>query len=897
MILKIYPSIQWEYGKLNNGDYMNGNKLIEEIEKLRAENTRLKQLLKAHNISYEIVEKSGLSVKEKIDIYKSFFKGRVDAFTEKYVRKDGGKGYSIVCSNKDTTLCQISNGVIKPCSNCKHKSYTTLTDEFLSNHMKGKNSYGIYPMIDRDKCYFLVIDFDDDEFEKAALAYKNECMKLDIDAVIELSQSGKGAHVWIFFEELTNAKKARMLGDYILINSMSNNANISFKSYDRFFPAQDMVDDKGYGNCIALPLQGNCVRNKTSVFVNDDFEMITRQIEYLARVKKLTGIEFNMLIDKICVDKDLLELNKKSIKKVGLMKSDFPLNLKIVIEDDIYISKKELSAKALVSLKRIAVLFNPDFYEKQAKRMSTYNISRIIELYKEKDEYIALPRGCMDDLIDIIKNIGIQYEIIDKRPDFHHIDFVSHVELYEEQLEAVNALLEYNNGILVAPTGSGKTIIGIEIINRIKRPTLILVDQVKLIDQWKDRILSFAEISSNGCKIAPGVLYGAKKKLSGIVDIASIKSITDNLDIYDKYEVIIGDEIHHVASQTYEDIIRKFKARYIYGLTATPKRSDHLEKIVFKSIGNIRYTLVNINSSFDKILKPKFTKFKNKEEYKLMSYTELCTELFRNDERNRLIVNDIIDEYNNGRSIIVLTERNEHIDILYELIKVKCENVYKIKGTDKTKEKKLFNEQMKQIGNKYIIISTGKYLGEGFDLPSLDTLFLTMPFKWDGKLSQALGRIGRKHERKENTLVYDYIDIKIGLFAHQFQLRLKGYKKDGYMVFDGNDKCGLLYSYNNYSSKLLDDIEKANKVLFYCNYYDKEKMDELLQLNDNICMVSDLEINYDNVTVMHSDINAIVINDEIIWYGSINPFCWAKKDDTILRIVDSEYVKDIFNTK
>ena len=874
---------------------MDYNKLLEEYNKLKEENLHLKELLKKNNITYNFVEKSKLSLIEKISIFKSYFKGNSSVFAEKYYKKDGSKGYFVVCENKNTSLCKIKTGILKPCSNCLNKQYANLKDEYLYEHMKGIKSYGIYPIVDNDKCFFLAIDFDDDEIEKAAIAYRNECKKLGIDAVIELSQSAKGAHVWIFFGNLVYAKKARLVGDYILLNAMSANKSISFKSYDRFLPSQDMVDKNGYGNCIALPLQGCCVKNKTSVFVDDNFQMISKQIEYLSNVSKVSDIELDLLFDSIIVNNELLEIDRKQIKKTGLMKSDFSNIFKVIIDDDIYFSKNGLSSKALITLKRLAVLYNPDFYEKQAKRMSTYNINRIVELYKEKDDYISLPRGCLNDLMFILKNANVEYAIIDKRPKLSKINFISTISLYENQKEAVDCLIQYEKGILTAPTGSGKTVIGLEIINRLKRPTLILVDQVKLIEQWKERIESFSKIYDGEKKISPGILHGSKKKITGIVDIASIKSINDELDIYDKYEIIIGDEIHHIASKTYESIIRKFKARYVYGLTATPKRSDHLEKIVYKSIGDIRFEMKKQNSTFEKILKPRFTKFKKKDDYNLMTYTDLCTELYKNDERNCQIIEDIIMEYTNLRNIIVLTERNEHIDILYDLLKIKCNNVFKSKGTDNAKNKKAFNEQIKQIDSQYVIISTSKYLGEGFDLPSLDTLFLTMPFKWSGKVSQALGRIGRIHDGKKQVIVYDYVDIKMGLFAHQFQLRLKAYKSDDYLLCDDNEKTSILYSYNNYTFKLYDDIQSAKKIKFYCNYYVKDKMDELLALNNNIEIISDLDIDGRVLIKKHSEINAIVIDDEIIWYGSINPFSWAKKGDTIIRLVDMEYVKEIFN--
>jgi len=346
------------------------------------------------------------------------------------------------------------------------------------------------------------------------------------------------------------------------------------------------------------------------------------------------------------------------------------------------------------------------------------------------------------------------------------------------------------------------------------------------------------------------------------------------------------------------EIIRKFQAKHIYGFTATPKRSDNLEKIIYKIVSPIRATLEDTNRTFEKILKPRFTKFKNKDSYDLINYADLLNELYRNSDRNKQIVADIVEEYKKNKCILVLTERVEHISILKDLLSNYCDNIYTISGADSTKARRQFNDSINKLEKQYIIISTGSFLGEGFDLGSLNTLFITMPFKFSGKLQQQTGRIHREYEGKNQVVVYDYVDIKIGKLAHQFQIRLKQYKKEEYNVIDENDRPELLYNYSNYSLQLYDDISNAKNVYLLFNYYKEERLNKILELNDNIEIITDEEINSNvKITKEHSPINTIIIDNRIIWYGSVNPFAYAKKDDTILRIVDEEYAKEMINFK
>ena len=868
---------------------MEKDELIAENKRLRKEIARLKLLLKQHNIPFEENCKKKLSIEEKINIFLDYFKCRNDIYSERYYKNDK-KAYAKVCDNKfNQFLCDLNK--YKHCIDCPNENRLPLSQSII-RHFRGEKAYAVYPIINNE-CYFLVIDFDDKEFKECALAYKKECDNLHINSIIEISQSGTGAHVWIFFEKAISCKKARRLGDYILASAMQNNKNISFKSYDRFFPSQDIVDKDGLGNCIALPLQGSCVRNNTSVFVDENFNVYDNQIKALSTIKKMSEIDVDIILENT---KQVFEIEatSKHIKKYNLMYSDFPLVLKLIYRDDIYIDKENLSSKSLYAIKSLAILHNPEFYEKQAKRISTYNVNRIIELFKESSNYITIPRGCFDDLIELLEYYHIAYVIDDRRISCNKISIKYNAVLRDNQKEAVDKLLKYDNGLLIAETGSGKTIMSMEIINRLKKPTLILVDKVKLLEQWQDRIKQFMNIHNNSDEISAGIYYGAKKKLTGIIDVASIKSIKDEDQLYDKYEIVIGDEIHHIASKTYEDVIRKFQAKHIYGLTATPNRSDKLEKIIYKSISPIRSMLENNSTGFMKVLKPRFTKFKIKEELLQKNYQEVLNELYNNELRNKQIIEDVIDEYNKAKSILILTDRIKHIDLLKSMLISKCSNIYTISGSNKTKDRKEFNELIKSLDKQYIIISTSSFLGEGFDLGSLNTLFITMPFKFSGKLSQQTGRIHRNYEGKNEVIVYDYVDIKIGMLAHQFQIRLKQYKKENYTTIDENEKINLLYDSSNYYDRLYDDVLNAKEVVLLFNYIKEERFKKFTEVNNNILVITDLEIdNKYNTINMHSQINAIIIDKRILWYGSINPFAYPRKDETILRLVDEEYVKEI----
>lgn len=875
--------------------------LLAQIKQLEKENQTLKELINARRIDYKAPPvKKNFTKEEKIKIYMNYFRGRMDVFAEKFISK-GKKGYNKVCENKFKPCCNVFK---IHCQNCHYFKPRPLNEERYFEHLK-KNppnvvnkAYGIYPLVNQTKCYFLAIDFDDEGYQSDALAFKKQCQALNIDTVMEISQSGKGAHVWIFFSDLVKASDARILGDYLLTKAIEENPDISFKSYDRFFPSQDFVSDGQYGNLIALPLEGNAFfYQHTTLFVDDDFKPYDDQIGYLSTIKKVTPLSLSVILEMIKNDNDLLELDEKNIKKLKIKPSDLPPRLDIIFKDDLYIDKNNLSVKTLTLFKRLACMYNPEFYEKQAKRLSTYDINRIIELYHETDQYITLPRGTFDDLKLLLQINKIKFNLIDERPLLSSCGFKFQGALNQEQSEATLEMLKYENGILVAPTGSGKTVMAIEMIAKIDKPTLIIVESINLLKQWQERISQF--LSLNNEPFEAGQYYGQKKKLTKIVDVASIMSL-EKAELIENYEVVIIDEVHHIASKMYEKIIRKLTPRYLFGFTATPKRSDQLEKIVYKTVGPIRYLIETKTSDFVKYLKPVFTFFKNKPEYDLMNYSNLCLKLYQDEERNKLICQDIINEYQKAKNILILTKRLEHIDILQKMLLPTCPNLIAISGKSTSKEKAAFKEMIPNLKKQFIIISTGDYLGEGFDLTNLNTLFNVMPLKWEGLLKQYIGRIERKADGKDQIIVYDYVDIKIGIFANMFKSRLKEYQKQSYQLLNNDEKTNIIYQNDNYLDKLNQDLKQASNVVLLIRYAHEKALQPFFMLDANVKVISNLNLKIPNKIYFEKRnalVDAIIIDQKIIWYGSLNPFIYHKSTETIMRLIDAEYAEELISNK
>ncbi|MGN1305044.1 MAG: TOTE conflict system archaeo-eukaryotic primase domain-containing protein [Oscillospiraceae bacterium] len=783
---------------------------------------------------------------EKIKLFRSLFKGRENIYALRWHNvKTGKSGYSPVCSNKWTP--GVCNMQTVKCADCKYRSFAHLDDKAIHAHLSGKDKLcrdviGIYPMLPDETTNLLVLDFDDGDWKSDAAAVRSVCKELGIPCCVERSRSGKGAHLWIFFEKSVSAALARKLGSGILTEAMKKCHTIGFSSYDRMFPNQDTMPSGGFGNLIALPLQKQAVIHGNSVFVDENFQTYPDQWAYLSCAEKISEETLKNLISKLCIKSELGELYSEESEQIEFEEVSgkmFPSSLNIIVSNMLFIDKNGISQNGLNRIKRLASFKNPEFYKAQAMRMSTYGKPRIISLADENEKYIMIPRGCRKSLDELLteNNCTASYE--DKTEKGRSIDVKFNGELRNDQQAAVSALMKYDNGVIAATTAFGKTVTAIGLIAKRKVNTLILVHTQALLQQWKKALEQFLFINEllpdspqkRGRKkqiSAVGQLGGSKNTLAGIVDIAVIQSLYNDGEvksIINNYGMIIVDECHHISAFSFESVLRAAKAKYVYGLTATPKRSDGHQPIIFMQCGPIRYSAdakaYAEKHSFKHILVPRFTKFRCSEADQKLTITDIYKGLTESEYRNKLIVNDVISAIQSGRTPIIISERMSHIRVLSEMLADSADNIIILSGQGTAKAK---NELIQQIQNipaaeTLIILATGKYVGEGFDCPRLDTLFLAMPISWDGTLAQYAGRLHREYDGKSEVMIFDYVDINVPMLENMYKKRLRGYAKLGYAPREiVEDSFRTIYG-NDYENDLYRDIAAAKKTVIAAGAY------------------------------------------------------------------------------
>lgn len=890
-------------------EYQNYSKeeLIKEINKLKEENEKLKNLLDLHGISLNSEEKAfeNYNKEEKIDIYFSYFQGNPDYVAEEYFNKTQNKiAYAPLCLNKFKEGCLLKEK--KKCKECKTSNYAKYNKEIVLKHLKGEISLGLYPIKDNERVKLVVLDFDEKDYKKEVLKVKGIASYYGIDGAIEISKSGNGAHFWIFFDEWVLAKGARKIAHFLLNEAFEKGYIDSLDSFDRLVPNQDKTQDSNkFGSLIALPLSGKMASQNTTIFVDEYFEKYQNQFGYLASVKKVDLFTYNQLLNKIYEE----EKKSESLlgKKVFFEAKDFKKGLTLLIDNTIRINKSKLTKVSLNYLKSISSLYNPTYFEYQSKGLSTFKEPIFFKLYEEDDLEISLPRGVLDTLINALNLKHIDYKIIDKRIEGEVIDINFLGTLKAEQAKAQKVMLEKDNGILVAPTAFGKTILAISLMSEIKRNTLILVEKLTLIDQRKEKILSFTDLKEEDI----GIFKTGKRKLTGKADIVSIKSLeSKEMDesIYSKYGLVIIDEVHHVAADTLLSSVRKFHSKRIYGLTATLKRSDKNENRIKKLLGDVLYEAKETNSSFKRILHPIITNFnRDLQDFESVKgridYNKLINELYLDEDRNELILNTLLPLINK-HNILVLTERIEHSEILLRLIKAKSDfkNIYLINGSMSKKEQDAFKTFLDNLDEdeKVLIISTGKYIGEGFDLTRLDTLFVTMPIKWEGTLQQYVGRLHRESDNKKEVHVYDFVDLKIGIFERMFNIRLSKYHKL-YYLGERKEEEQIIFSRKDYYKTLINDFAKAKtNVSFFINFgYEDAIYSFLKYINVPLDIYTHLEFKFNEnqlvkVRFKKVSLNLILIDEKIIYFGDLNPFMFKKdEEESLLRIIDSKYAKSL----
>lgn len=751
------------------------------------------------------------SSQEKIHIFRQLFRGREDVFPKRWDnRKTGRSGYSPACSNEWVRgICEKPR--IK-CTECPNQAFIKVSDDVIRQHLTGKgaqnndNTIGVYPLLPDERCWFLAADFDKENWQKDVAAFMKTCSNKAVPAYVERSRSGNGGHVWIFFSSPVAASDARKMGSYLLTETMEHHPDLGFSSYDRFFPNQDNMPAGGFGNLIALPLQRDPRQQGNSVFLDENFEPYPDQWSFLSAVRKMTSQEVEMLvleaIDRGRItglhipvdDEDADEPWKaRPSRKPRSLEITTPIPdvIKIVAGNQLYIEKNGLPPQLINRLIRTAAFQNPEFYKAQAMRLPIFDKPRIIACAENFPNHIGLPRGCLDDILELLAEINITHKIVDERNAGKAIRTKFLGTLSKDQKSVVKALLAHDTGVLSATTGFGKTVLAAHIIAKRKRNTLILVHRKQLLEQWVARLQTFLDLEH----INIGKIGGGKRKPTAQIDIALIQSLVRRGEIDDcvaDYGQLIVDECHHLSAVSFEAVARQCKAKYVLGLTATPIRKDGQQPIIFMQCGPIRHHVdakkLAKKRPFSHFVVPRYTEFRLPlsltEQYERPPIQTVYAELANNSARNEMIMSDVVSALKDGRSPVILTERKEHVAFFADCLSGFSEHIITLQGGMGKKAHKQMLEELESIGDheERILIATGRYIGEGFDDARLDTLFLAMPISWKGTLAQYAGRLHRIHRNKTKVQVYDYIDYRVPVLQRMSEKRMSGYRSLGYEI-------------------------------------------------------------------------------------------------------------------
>ena len=746
----------------------------------------------------------------KIALFRSLFRGREDVYPRRFESLRTGKsGYAPACANEWIRgICEKPR--IK-CADCLHRSFLSVTDDVMRWHLSGQDHTGqpfvagVYPMLQDETCFFLAADFDKRDWHQDAAAFIQTCRSIGLPAALERSRSGRGGHVWLFFEVAVSAGLARRLGAHLLTETMERRPDIGLDSYDRFFPNQDTLPRGGFGNLIALPLQKEPRDLGNSVFLDDEMVPYTDQWSFLSTMR---GIRRGQV-------EDIVSAAERKGRIVGVRRpsgdeeedepwmaspsgrrqeppipGDLPPTLDLVLANEIYIARDGLVSGLRNRLVRLAAFQNPEFYKAQAMRLPTYDKPRVIACANEYPRHIGLPRGCLDDVRQLLSNLNITPVIRDERGRGRPLDVTFQGTLRPDQQLAANAMLAHETGVLAATTAFGKTVIAAWLTAQRGVNTLVIVHRRQLLAQWVDRLSMFLGVEARTI----GRIGGGRRKPTGLLDVALIQSLVRKGVVDDRvgdYGHLIVDECHHLPAHSFEQVARRAKARFIVGLSATITRKDGHQPIIFMQCGPVRYR-VNAKEeatrrpfSHTVIVRPtSFQPTIPSPSDRRIEFHTLYDELVNDDVRNQHICDDVVEALADGRSPLVLTERKEHLDRLASKLSGSVRHVIVLSGGMGNKQQKEIAARLAALPSETdrVIVATGRYIGEGFDDARLDTLFLTLPVSWRGTIAQYVGRLHRLHDGKREVQVYDYADLNAPMLARMFDRRCRGYEAVGYTI-------------------------------------------------------------------------------------------------------------------
>lgn len=963
-------------------DAYDTESLRKIVRSLQTENMELKAMLKKAKVPYvenncfvETIEglddydpdQGGRIINPETitdDMAKRFFSmfwGRQDVFA----RRGKNGGYYPQCKNRwNSQLCPKQRGEKVFCDNCENKQWTSLELWRVKEHLKGNKEdgtdvLGIYPLLPDGTCRFIVFDFDNHEkgsedsdyantngeWHEEVDALRKMCILNGIKPLVERSRSGRGAHVWIFFKQPISAGLARNFG-CLLLDKGSDSINMkSFHYYDRMYPSQESTNN--IGNLIALPMQGQALKNGNSAFVDEFWNAYPNQWDILLHgTEKLGKEDIENYMSKwqaesaktLCVNDvpQFVERLKPWEKKHAFSKADVTGKLHMVLSNGVYVDTLNLMPRIQNQIRSMAAFNNPEFAINAKLGYSNYYNFSVLYLGKDVDGYIQVPRGLRESIIEECNKANIDVDIVDDREMGRPIRVEFLGDLRTQQDLAAQRLLTHSDGILSAATAFGKTVVCSYLISERKVNTLILLQSKDLLAQWVDELNKFLIINEElpeyqtrtGRKKRRnsiiGVLHGSKNTLTGIVDVAMVQSLSGKNELEDliqSYGMVIMDECHHAASNTSVELLKKIKAKYVYGVSATPKRGDRLDKVIFMMLGPIRHTYTALERAVQQgvglYLIPRYTRVVDNAESR-DDINKAYSLISGSDIRNNMIVDDIKTCITNGRSPVILTRTKDHARKMAELLCDAADHVLLLYGDNTDKENANIRMKLKNIPpqESIILIATGAKIGEGFDFPRLDTLMLAAPISFEGRVEQYIGRLNRDYPGKESVYVYDYIDSHVRILSRMYEKRLRTYRKNGYVLWTGDvqqkQNTNAIYDSGNYTEKFERDvIEASRSIVVSSPGIRADKLTRFMEIvkrrQESGITVTIITTDPDNIAVgdaavccellkamENGGIEVVtkeevlecfaVIDDELVWHGGMNLLGKVDAWDNLMRI-------------
>jgi superfamily II DNA or RNA helicase len=672
-------------------------------------------------------------------------------------------------------------------------AYLPLTADVVYAHLAADVFLGLYPLLSDNTCWFLVADFDGPAAMLDALAYCKAARANAVPAALEISQSGRGAHVWVFFTSAIPAAVARAVGTVLVHEAMVLRGSMDLRSYDRLFPNQEVLPEGGFGNLIAAPLQRRRRDDGLTLFLDlATLEPYEDQWAYLSTLDRLSPGDAERVArraKRAAVGTDVATMSRSDATKVH---PPLPTVVDAELGAGLSLESSQLTPAALATFKHAASMANPKFYELQRLRKSTWDTPRFIRGYDlTVDDRLVLPRGLRHTIEGIVERAGSRLALTDTRNPGREIDVVFTAELTTKQSDAASTMLAHDDGVLVAPPGSGKTVMACAVIAERATSTLVLVDRKALAEQWRTRIEQFLGIR-------PGQVGGGRRKLSGVVDVAMLPSLArrdDVAELTDGYGHVIVDECHHLAAAAYDHSVKRIGAQFWLGLTATPARRDGLGEIVNWQLGPVRHTMSQedqgtLTAVWEADAGPRRLLYVHETGFRcddvdLSSPGALAAvhrALVADDLRNAQIVDDVAAALSRGRNCLVLTRRVAHLEILASLLAARGHEALVLQGGMSTADRRAAIGRLTdaKAGDRVLVIGTTPFIGEGFDAPALDTLFLAGPISYDGLLVQCAGRVIRTAPGKDVAEVHDYHDPATPIIAVSLQRRMPGYRTLGF---------------------------------------------------------------------------------------------------------------------